>query len=122
MYKLLVSTFLIALIGCSSTQDKKQETGKVYPLSEVQAMATPIVKVNPQNPPGELREGWVKALIIVNEEGRVTNFKVLNSNIKNSQAYENQALRSVSKWKYKPAIKDGKKVKVYREVIVDFKR
>jgi len=62
-------------------------------------------------------EGKVILEIVVNSAGDVEGDRVLTPN----SVFDDAALLAVRQWKYKPALKDGKPVKVYLTVIVEFK-
>jgi protein TonB len=70
----------------------------------------------PQEARDRKEEGKVVLEIIVDREGAVADAKVLKSN----PTFDEAALKAVRLWKYKPATKDGRPVKVYLTVIVDF--
>lgn len=119
MEKLLTLLLCFTLIGCSSTQpkqtDEQTEDPTVYLLSQVEANAKPVIKIfgkHPQKAYEEKIEGWVKMSAVVTENGGVTQIKVLDSHPKG--IFEKSAQRSFSKWKYIPALLNGKTVKVYR--------
>jgi TonB family protein len=56
--------------------------------------------------------------IVVTRDGCVRNLRVRNNA---GAAFAYEALWATSKWKYEPAMKDGKPVAVYITVVVDFK-
>jgi TonB family protein len=61
-------------------------------------------------------EGAVAAEITVNEQGIVTDARVLNSN----PVLDEAALKAVREWRYDPTIVDGKAVPVKMRVTVNF--
>lgn len=61
-------------------------------------------------------EGAVSAEITVNEQGIVTDARVLNSN----PVLDEAALKAVREWRYDPTIVDGKAVPVKMNVTVNF--
>ncbi len=61
-------------------------------------------------------EGLVSAEITVNEQGIVTDARVLNSN----PVLDDAALNAVREWRYDPTIVDGKAVPVKMRVTVNF--
>jgi TonB family protein len=78
-----------------------------------------LAKVRPEYPLGARAagvEGKVILEAIINTEGCVEEMKILRSIPQLDEA----AARAVCQWKYKPALKDGKPVRVYFTVIVDF--
>jgi protein TonB len=61
-------------------------------------------------------EGAVSAEITVNEQGIVTDARVLNSN----PVLDEAALKAVREWRYDPTVVDGKAVPVKMTVTVNF--
>jgi TonB family protein len=54
---------------------------------------------------------------LVNEQGEVTEA----SAIRGVQHLTEAAVEAVRKWRFEPAVKDGKRVKVYATVALDFR-
>lgn len=84
--------------------------------------AKPLVKVNPKYPAREADrgiEGWVDLSFVVSPEGTVEELIVDNSS--GRKAFEEEALRAVRKWRYEPALLDGKPVEqCYTKVRITF--
>ncbi|WP_218353151.1 energy transducer TonB [Alteromonas lipotrueiana] len=74
--------------------------------------ATPIVRIDPKYPPQAARdgrEGWVKLSFTITEAGGVEDIDVIDADPK--RIFDREARRALSKWKYKPKIVDGKRVR-----------
>ena len=85
--------------------------------------STPIVRIEPQYPRKAAMqgtEGWVLLSFDITATGSVANVKVINS--KPRRLFDMAAKRALLKWKYKPAMEDGKPVaKAGEKVTLDFK-
>ena len=122
MRKFLAILFCSTLISCASTQVDQSADQTVYQLDQVDAPTKWIVHISPKYPKQaaeEKVEGWVKMSAVITENGKVTDINVLDSQPKG--IFEKEAKRAFSKWFYKPALLNGKTVKVYREETVEFK-
>jgi protein TonB len=79
-----------------------------------------VSKVNPLYPE-EAREwaaeGRVILEVVVGTGGDVESVEVLHSD----PPFDEPAIEAVGHWKYKPALKDGRPVKVFVTVVVDFR-
>jgi protein TonB len=120
--KFLTILICSTLISCASTQVDQNADQTVYQLDQVNAPSKWIVHISPMYPKKALEEkieGWVKMLAVITENGKVTEIKVLDSQPKG--LFEKEAKRAFGKWLYKPALLNGKTVKVYREETVEFK-
>ena len=122
MRKFLTLLFFIALTGCASTTTERIVDQAVYQLNQVDAPSKWLIHIEPLYPrvAAEKKiEGWVKMSAVVSENGKVTDIKVLDSHPEG--VFEKEAMRAFGKWLYKPALLDGKTVKVYREETIEFK-
>lgn len=82
--------------------------------------ATILVHVEPRYPHHATGEGWVKLSFDINASGEPVNIKIMDADPK--RVFERSARRALSKWRYKPAIKDGKPVRqIGNEVTLEFK-
>jgi len=73
------------------------------------ADAVPVVRVEPIYPPYAQQrglEGWVLVEFDIGPSGNVLNPKVLESNP--ARIFDEAAINTIKKWKYKPQVKDGK--------------
>ena len=85
---------------------------KIFDLSEVDREPRPLVRIPPQYPPQLLLnriKGRVDVLIVIDEEGRVTDYKVRNFT---HDQFKREVTRVIRRWKFSPAIKDGRAVAV----------
>ena len=84
--------------------------------------AKPIERPAPRYPRSELgrgQQGWVQLNYVVTAEGRIVDPVVENSS--GSQAFEEEALRTVNQWSYEPATWDGVPVQqCHTEVMITF--
>ncbi len=74
--------------------------------------ATPIVRIDPRYPPEAARdgrEGWVRLSFTINEVGGVEDIEVIDADPK--RIFDREAKRALRKWKYRPKIVDGERVK-----------
>ena len=62
-----------------------------------------------ENPESLGPEGWVRMSFDITATGNPTNIQILDSSPKG--IFDNEAIRALSKWKYKPKIVDGVAVK-----------
>lgn len=91
-------------------------------ITEVQ-QATPILRIEPKYPVSAARnaqEGWVQLSFVIQEDGSVVDPVVEDSS--GIKSFEKAALRAMKKWKYKPALQDGKPIQQCQsKVQMDFK-
>ena len=64
-------------------------------------------------------EGWVKVSFEITAEGGVRDVVVIDADP--PDVFDHEAIRAVSKWKFKPRIRDGKPVAARVEQLVDFR-
>ncbi len=77
--------------------------------------ATIIVRMEPRYPHHASGEGWVKLSFDINVIGEPENIKIIDANPKG--VFERAAKKALSIWRYKPAIKDGKLVRQYKNEV-----
>ena len=85
---------------------------KIFDLSEVDREPRPLVRIPPQYPPKLLLnriKGRVDVSIVIDEEGRVTDYKVRRFT---HDEFKREVMKVIRRWKFSPAIKDGRKVAV----------
>ena len=85
---------------------------KIFDFSEVDREPRPLMRIPPQYPPKLLFSrvsGRVDLLIVIDEEGRVTDHQVRRFT---HNEFKREVIRVIRKWKFSPAMKDGRKVSV----------
>jgi len=105
-----------------SIPKKKIKTGDIISLNEVDSLPALIKKFEPDYTPAARNfkvSGKVVLVILISESGDVIETKILQG-IKNSYGLNEEAEKSVKRWKYKPAVKDGVRVKVWKTVAIVF--
>ena len=73
--------------------------------------AIPNKKFNPKYPSYAARngkEGWVKMSYVISDEGRVKDIEILD--FSGDRSFKQAARKALQKWKYSPAIEDGKPI------------
>jgi TonB family protein len=60
---------------------------------------------NLENETNEALEGWVRMSFDITESGTTDNIKILDSSP--SGKFDSEAVKALSKWKYKPKVVDG---------------
>lgn len=85
--------------------------------------STPIVRIEPQYPRKAAMQGiqgWVMLQFDITETGAVDNVSVIDASPK--RIFDMEAKRALLKWKYKPAMDDGKPMAIKGEKVqLDFK-
>ena len=85
---------------------------KIFDLSEVDREPRALVRINPKYPLQLARNrisGRVDLSIVIDDTGRITDHSVKRST---HQDLTREVLRVIGKWKFSPAIKDGRPVTV----------
>jgi len=93
-----------------------------FAIGEVDCPPIPIFQIPPVYPMSARikgMEGWVTVRFIVNEDGRVSNIKVIKSYPKDR--FDDAVISCVSKWRFRPATVEGIKVKTLVETTIRFK-
>ncbi|GEA06917.1 hypothetical protein KUL42_16780 [Alteromonas sp. KUL42] len=93
MKKEIILLLIIALVSaCSATQSNNNQSATTS-----------------DNPPKEAPDGWVRMSFDITSSGTTENIKVIDSSP--SGIFESEAIKALSKWKYKPKFIDGVAVK-----------
>ena len=85
---------------------------KIFDLSEVDREPRVLVQINPKYPLRLIRnkvKGRVDIWVVIDERGKVTDYKVKSST---HLSFTKEVTRVIKKWKFNPAMKNGKPVTV----------
>jgi TonB family protein len=102
--------------------EKKIETGDIIALSEVDSPPVLVKRVEPEYTPAAKQfkvSGKVVLVILISETGDVIETRMVQG-IENSYGLNEETAKAIKKWKYKPAIKNGVRVKVWKTVAIVF--
>lgn len=77
-------------------------------LPGVDADPTPLVRIPPEYPPSGRGEGWVLVQFDVSPAGAVTNATAVDAQPRGM--FEKNALRAIGRWRYRPAVVEGRAV------------
>lgn len=97
--------------------------GDLVNISEVDKLPERTNTIRPVYPPMAMRrniEGRVIVTALVNENGKVIDAKVLKGDDR-KMGLDEAALRAVRSTSFRPAVKDGKRVRVWIPIPIDFK-
>ena len=96
----------------------------MIPIQNVDSLPVAIQKMQPTYPviAWEARiEGEVIINVLIDENGNVIQTAIIKEK-KGSTGFGKAAEKAVKQWKFKPALKDGVAVKVWKPIVVVFKR
>jgi len=102
--------------------EKKIETGDIIALNEVDSPPELVKRAEPEYTPAALKykvSGKVVLVILISETGDVIETRIVQG-IENSYGLNEKTERTIKKWKYKPAVKNGVRVKVWKTVAIVF--
>ncbi|MBQ4861120.1 energy transducer TonB [Pseudoalteromonas sp. MMG013] len=92
-------------------------------LSQQDTGATAIVRSEPKYPIAAARdgiEGWVQLNFTISSHGQVINATVVNAEPK--RIFNKEALRAITRWKYRPKIVNGQAIaQPNQNVVLEFK-
>ena len=92
-------------------------TLKEYEVSEPPKLITRVDPSYPEQARQQGLEGKVFLELVVDEQGRVVDARILRSD---NQLFERSARTAVMQWKYSPAHNNGRAVRTYKNVTVVF--
>src|SRR5690606_39240456 len=84
--------------------------GTIFNLADLDRAPVPVFQPAPMFPPQLKQEGvsaTVRVEFIVTAEGRVVNVMAVDST---HHGFNDAAIKAVGKWKFKPGIKNGRRV------------
>ena len=128
---LLLILFLF-VIGCSTNESNTQtksigkivkEIGKTPKFSKYEKPPIPIKQVPPKYPDVSRNagiEGSVTLEVEIFADGTIGAIEVAKSLMSGSNGLDEAAVNAVRKWKFSPALKDGKPVAVWIMFDVNF--
>jgi protein TonB len=93
----------------------------LYEMGELDSPLTPLAKIPPIYPMRAMRrgiEGWVKIRFLVNNQGRVEQLKIIESDPES--VFDKSVLNCVSQWKFKPGTVEGVPVNTMAETVIRF--
>ncbi len=107
-----------------SPPQPKIKTGDVVPLSQVDIPPITLKTVEPEYPPLAKRmgiEGTVVVNALISENGDVIQTFIIKG-IKGPYGLNEVAEKAVRQWKFKPALKNGVRVKVWKPISIGFRK
>ena len=123
-YELAAHARLVAMYSEKEKSDLATQhclaIGSMKPWSQEQQQ-TPIYRVNPNYPISKARhgtEGMVQLSFVVDEQGFVSEPEVIMS--EGGEAFEQESIKVLKKWRYAPKFVDGKPVKATSTVQLDY--
>ncbi|WP_448550001.1 energy transducer TonB [Thalassotalea fusca] len=112
----------IALLICTVATGNANEISLSKHIETI-VLPEPIERVAPKYPikaARESREGWARYSFIIEKDGSVSN--VVVNETSGSSDMTREGLRAIKRWKYEPAMKDGKPVQQCNNTVqMDFK-
>ena len=104
-----------------TTGKLSEQLGKIFNLADLDRSPEPVLQPPPQFPIAmrrEAQDGTVAVEFIVDTQGRVLEPVVIEST---HHGFDDAALAGVSRWKFKPGYKNGRKVNTRMRVPIVFK-
>jgi len=93
----------------------------IVPLVQVDTLPVLKERVNPKYPAGAMEkkiEGLVIVNVLISETGDVVDVVVVQGL---AGGFNQETVKAVRQWKYEPAMKDGQRVKVWKQWAITFK-
>jgi protein TonB len=110
--------------GETNAPKETVKMGDLVPLTQVDSEPEPIKKVQPEYPPSAMAfnvQGQLVVNTLISENGDVLKTIIIRR-IKNSRGLNESGEKAIQQWKFKPAIKDGVPVKVWKPISIAFKK
>lgn len=114
LFSLISATLFVTPLAAESlTSSDNLKVNELAVVKKIHTIidAVPETRVNPKYPINEARkgrDGWVELSFIVEPDGSTSNVIVKGSS--GSKSFEKEAIRAAKKWKYSPAIENGKAI------------
>lgn len=83
----------------------------------------PVAAIPPQYPRDALMqglEGWVRVEFTINPDGSVSNARVVDAHPRRG-IFDREALRAITRWRFKPKVQDGEAIASRAGYTIDFK-
>lgn len=117
------NNFIISSLFLAFALPSFAQTADMSEHIETIVDAKPLNRVEPKYPVSAARsgqEGWVKVSFVIDEEGNVVDPLIQDSS--GITSFEKETLKAMKKWKYSPAMQDGKPIEQCQmEVQMDYK-
>lgn len=108
--------------GVEGTPSRELKAGDLVPLDQVDIQPVLIKRVDPKYP-GTAQalaiEGNVVINVMISEAGDVVEVVIVEGL---PGGLNEETAKAVRQWKYKPAVKDGVNVKVWKQITITYKR
>lgn len=104
---IVIRSVLASALLCVTLPSLANETKQLTTIID----AKPIDRVVPKYPRGAARmgrEGWAKLSFVIEKDGSVSNILVMDT--VGHKAFAKKAIQALKKWKYSPALENGKPV------------
>ena len=121
MKLLILSILTLLAVGCTATSPDTANT-QVFENSLTDSPAKFVIKIEPKHPTSAYEdgvEGYVVFDSIINENGVLEDIIIIES--QPAGVFDQQALKALKFWRYKPAVINGKTVKVKLTERLDWK-
>jgi TonB family protein len=108
----------------NTPEEKKFNRGDLVALSMVNTPPILIRRVQPKYPPLALSQGFEDQVLInalISETGEVTKTMIIRGE-RESYGFNQAAEEAVRQWRFRPAVKNSAKVKVWKPILIKFKK
>jgi protein TonB len=122
MKHILSVVLFFCLVGCASTDDESKSVS-ISNNSKVDSPAAIVVRIDPKYPQEAFDkniEGYIVFDAIINEGGKLEQIEITESQPKG--VFDAEALRALKYWFFKPAVVNGKTVKVKHQERLEWKK
>ena len=108
----------------SSQGEEETQIGEIFALNQVDTLPEVIKRVDPVYPPLALSKGIEDEVLVnalISENGNVIKAKIIRKANK-ALGFNEASIEAVLQWKFKPATKAGVRVKVWKPILISFKK